>query len=231
MKKRNTTSKKQMLKRAILVCGILASALSVGMGAMSEIEWQRTIYDCLKNGDKSGCQALIDSLPSVEECHKYKYNGESACGKMCLIYDLADNIEGAIPYCEKALTLEDGEDDGSKPLGLGLLYFKLNDYFNAKKYYEIGCNKANIFACDSLGRMYEEGQGVRQDYHKAAEFYKKACDMEYAGACNQLGLLYFNGQGVRQNLSIAKQYAGKACDLGNQIGCDNYKSLHSQGVQ
>ena len=117
---------------------------------------------------------------------------------------------------------------------MGLAYDKLNDYFNAKKYYEIGCNKVGDMqsgSCHNLGLMYYEGQGVRQDYHKAAELYKKACDMKDAMACNNLGALYGEGLGVKQNLTIAKQYYGKACDLGDQIGCDNYKNYNEAGVQ
>lgn len=113
---------------------------------------------------------------------------------------------------------------------LGYAYGVLQDYYNSKKYYEIGCDKGNndlIHAenCFNLGIMYHNGKGVRQDYHKAAELYKKACDMKLGDACTNLCSLYGNGQGVRQNLSTAKQYCGKGCDLGNQMGCDNYKKI------
>lgn len=167
-------------------------------------------------------------MPSVEECNN------DDCREICNIYNYADNKEGAIPYCEKAVTL--GDNDISWQLGY--FYLESNDYFNAKKYFEIACNKFSDndelrkgTSCYELGVMYAKGRGVRQDYHKAAELYKKACDIKKALACNNLGFLYDEGLGVRQNLSLAKQYYGKACDLGNQIGCDNYKSLHSQGVQ
>ncbi|RDU51662.1 sel1 repeat family protein [Helicobacter sp. MIT 01-3238] len=115
-------------------------------------------------------------------------------------------------------------------------YYKLQDYYNAKKYYEIACNKGNdeysqAEDCYNLGVLYNGGQGVRQDYYKAHELWKKACDMKYGFACNNLGVRYINGQGVRQNSSTAKQYFGKACDLGSQNGCDNYRKLNNQGVQ
>lgn len=131
----------------------------------------------------------------------------------------------AIPYYEKAIDLGDNS-------GYGLLsdtYYKLQDYYNSKKYDETSCNKGNSVSCHNLGLMYDEGKGVRQDYHRAHELYKKACDMKSAKACNNLGVLYVKGQGVRQNLSIAKQYYGKACDLGSQMGCDNYKELNKAG--
>ncbi|MGX3045276.1 tetratricopeptide repeat protein [Helicobacter sp. T3_23-1056] len=224
-KMQNPTSKKPTLKRAILICGILASVLSVGMGAMSDDEWERASYNCNK-GDENACQALIDNgLPSVEQCNK------DACILIGAVFSGEGYYREAIPYLEKAIAFGDNRGYGM----LGVIYESLlNDYFNAKKYFEISCNKVSDLQADScynLGLMYSDGKGVRQDYHKAHELWKKSCDMKLANACNNLGVLYTNGQGVKQNLSIAKQYFGKACDLGDQIGCDNYKKYNEAGVQ
>lgn len=46
MKKETQQAKKQTLKKVILVCGILASAISVGMGAMSGNELKRASGNC-----------------------------------------------------------------------------------------------------------------------------------------------------------------------------------------
>ncbi|MGX2984447.1 tetratricopeptide repeat protein [Helicobacter sp. 23-1048] len=239
------------MKKLVLICGILAGVLS-GMDAMSEEdkerfsniveaikqrdersdeEWEKAKYNCHFNNDKSACQALIDDgLASVEQCTKE--TGTNNCIFVGGIYNQAGHYREAIPYLEKAIAL--GDNGAYELLLLGLTYIALNDYFNAKKYFEIGCNKVSYLQsqfCYNLGVMYYNGKGVRQDYHKARELYKKACDMKDAEACNNLGVLYGKGQGVRQNLSIAKQYYGKACDLGQQVGCDNYKLLNNQGVQ
>ena len=212
------------MKKLVLVFGILAGALSVGMSAMSKNELERAGYNCL-DGDTSACQALIDNgLPSVEECTK------DTCIFFGAVYHTAGHFREAIPYFERAIAL----GNNSAYDLLGLTYADLNDYFNAKKYFEIGCNKVSDMqseSCYNLGVMYVEGQGVREDYHKARELYKKACDMKNGFACNNLGALYGKGQGVKQNRSIAKQYYGKACDLGNQLGCDNYKEYNEKGVQ
>ena len=213
------------MKKLALVCGILVSVVSVGMGAMSEEELERANYNCVENDDKNACYALINNgLPSVEWCDK------DSCRPVGLIYNMAGRYREAISYSEKAIAL--GDNYGYSLLAMA--YNKLQDYYNAKKYYEIACEKVNAAQaenCHNLGVMYYEGRGVRQDYAKAAELYKKACDMKYGGACNNLGVLYNNGQGVRQNLSTAKQYLGKACDFGEQMGCENYKKLYSRGVQ
>ncbi|MGX3044632.1 tetratricopeptide repeat protein [Helicobacter sp. T3_23-1056] len=215
------------MKKAIFVCGILAGLVSVGYSAMSDDERTRAKHNCFDNDDKSACQALIDNdLYSVEQCDEY------TCGFAGMVYMQAGLHKGSIPYFEKLIAL--GDNDAYHLLGFA--YDRLNDYFNAKKYYEISCNTGNATlgqkdSCFGLGYMYHTGKGVRQDYHKARELWKKACDMKNAMACNNLGALYGEGLGVKQNLTIAKQYYGKACDLGDQTGCDNYKNYNEAGVQ
>lgn len=218
----------KLLKRLTFALGILMGVVNIGMGAMSNDEWNRAKYNCAEN-DKSACQAIIDNgLPSVGQCDK------ESCGPIGAVYYKAERYKEAIPYFEKAIAL--GDNKRYPMFLLARSYDKLQDYYNAKKYYEIGCSKGNedlsqADNCYNLGLMYNEGQGVRQDYYKAAELYKKACDMKYGAACNNLGLLYAKGQGVKQNHSTAKHYFGKACDLGEQVGCNNYKILYEQGIK
>lgn len=197
------------ITKCVLACGILVGAVSVSTGAMSEKELLKATDDCFGNGDKIACQAIIDNggLPSMEQC-------DNRCGAVGALYNLAGRYREAIPYFEKAIVLGDNRGYGS----LADVYYNLQDYYNAKKYYEIACNKDYELACSVLGQMYHDGQGVSQNYHKAYKLYIKACDMKFSLACNNLGFLYGKGQGVKQNLSTAKQYFGKACDLGNQMG-------------
>ena len=215
------------MRKLVLVCGILASVVSVGMGAMSDEEWERAKHNCFQNKDKNACYALInDGLVSVQQCYIGK--GKGSCGVVGLTYYEVGRYREAIPYLKKVIALGDNDVYAF----LGRAYYELQDYYNAKKYAEIGCNKGNgvLFqaeVCFNLGLMYIKGEGVRQDYHKAHELYKKSCDMKYGRACNNLGVLYDKGLGIRQNLSTAKQYYGKACDLGFQERCDNYKLLHN----
>ncbi|MGX3044629.1 tetratricopeptide repeat protein [Helicobacter sp. T3_23-1056] len=153
----------------------------------------------------------------------------------------------AISYYEKLIASGDnrGYDSLARVYHLGL-----GDYVNAKKYYEIVCDKVSDSqsnSCFQLAAMYADELNiyngvVRRDYHKAAELYKKVCNMkeksfETMYACNRLGVLYRDGKGVAQNLSIAKQFFGKACDLAcdfgfiSFLGCDNYKDLNEAGVK
>ena len=229
------------MKKLVLACGILVSVVSVSLGAMSQEEWDRARHNCIENKDKNACQALIDNeWVSVEQCNV------SNCTRMGTLYVRAGRYRESIPYLEKAITLGDDRAYGL----LGMAYGNLQDYYNAKKYDEIMCNKglgnfisnhflilngyseenilhymllAQAESCVRLGKMYNLGEGVRQDYHKAAELLKKACDMNLSDGCFFLGYLYYEGKGVRKNLYTAKQYYGKSCDLGNQMGCFLYE--------
>ena len=236
------------MKKLALVCGILASvvvSISVGVWAMSGNELDRARDNCLNNEDKSACEAFfMNALPNVEQCYgegvscffdtfpSVEQCDKNTCFVVGLSYGGARRYKEAIPYFEKAIAL--GENYAA-PF-LATIYGNLRDYPNEKKYFEMGCNKGNgdlvqALACSSLGEMYYDGKGVRQDYAKAAELWKKACDMKLGIACGYLGALYGKGEGVRQDKSIAKQYFGKACDLGNQLGCDDYRTLNERGVE
>lgn len=227
------------MRKLMLACGILASVVSVSMGAMSQEEWDRNYYDCIEvsrgtplvesKSNKNACQALINhsiemGWGSLERCIK------DNCEMIGKLYFLVERYREAIPYLEKAIAL----GDTTACVTLGNTYFQIEDHYNANKYYKIGCEKVDAnqaISCHNLGTSYAKGQGVLQDYHKAVELLKKACDMKFGTSCGALGSMYEGGKGVRQNLSTAKHYSGKACDLGSQTGCDNYRKLNNQGVQ
>ena len=47
------------------------------------------------------------------------------------------------------------------------------DYQKAARYYEKACDANHAAACNDLGFLYGEGQGVSQDYKRAAALYKR----------------------------------------------------------
>lgn len=165
------------IAKCVLACGILASVVSVGMGAMSEEEWERARHNCFKNNDKSACEALIDNgLVSVEHC-----NG--VCVAVGEFYYEAERYREAILYFEKAIAL--GDNRGY--ILLGMAYDKLQDYYNAKKYYEIACDINDVaYVCLVVAKMYDRGQGVKRNSSTAAQYYHKACNLGDQRACSAI---------------------------------------------
>lgn len=63
---------------------------------------------------------------------------------------------------------------------LGTLYFNglsvEKNILTAINYYERSCNNGNVFGCNELGKINNEGMAfVKKDQSKAKEFYTKAC--------------------------------------------------------
>src|SRR5260370_32716914 len=83
------------------------------------------------------------------------------------------------------------------------------------------CKKANYASCDSLGLMYEDGDGVAKDAKRAEELYRRACDGGHANGCTNLGVLYQNGNGVVKDGARAAKLYQRACDGGSFMGCSN----------
>ena len=70
-----------------------------------------------------------------------------------------------------------------------------------------------------LGRMYEDGDGVRQDDAEAVKWYRKAAEQGIAGAQFYLGVMYhFGGDGVRQDDAEAVKWYRKAAEAGQRWG-------------
>ena len=69
----------------------------------------------------------------------------------------------------------------------------------AAELYERAANQGNEYAQYELGKMYEEGTGVKKDEKKAAELYEKAANQGNSKAQFQLGQMYEEGRGVEKN--------------------------------
>jgi len=191
------------------------------------------------------CVSLLNLACTDEaaECHKLAANNQNS---------------EAIPFCEKACNLNDGE--GCFYLGLFYRYsgatqdaarlkrlMNLTDNYSgatqdvaqdvaqklsAATYYEKACNLNYALGCLELGLLYEVGNGVRQDYQMAKTYHEKACDLNYGTGCFVLARLYERGHVLKNSQTAkgyAKEYYGKACYLGNKYGCDDYQKLDKKG--
>ncbi|MDF7675600.1 tetratricopeptide repeat protein [Neisseriaceae bacterium ESL0693] len=79
-------------------------------------------------------------------------------------------------------------------------------------------------AYNSIGTMYEFGEGVPQSYTKAFEYYKKAGDRGNVMAYGNTGALYDRGLGVKRNVPFAMELYFKGMNKGDS------KSINNLGV-
>src|SRR6267378_250186 len=83
------------------------------------------------------------------------------------------------------------------------------------------CEKAKYASCNSLGLMYEEGNGAAKDAKRAEELYRRACDRGSFTACSNLGAMYGSGDGIAKDEKVAIKLYQQACDGGEGRGCKN----------
>ena len=107
----------------------------------------------------------------------------------------------------------------------GLSSYKGKQFSQAAKLYLRACDGGERKGCNSLGLMYENGEGVAQDLNRAADLFKRACDAGGSQGCVNLGSMYLRGQGVPKDLDRAADLFKKACDAGLDRGCENLARL------
>ncbi|MDE7135473.1 MAG: sel1 repeat family protein, partial [Muribaculaceae bacterium] len=91
---------------------------------------------------------------------------------------------------------------------------QMSDYTEAVKWYLKAAEQGDVRAQKSLGRMYENGQGVTQNYTEAVKWYRKAAEQGDAAAQYNLGDMYKYGYGVYQNSQEAVRWYRKAAEQG-----------------
>ena len=89
------------------------------------------------------------------------------------------------------------------------------DYTAAMKWYLKAASQGDAEAENSIGYMYDNGQGVKEDNATAARWYRKAADHGLAAAQYNLGIDYENGTGVSRDLDQARAWMQKAAAGGD----------------
>ena len=77
----------------------------------------------------------------------------------------------------------------------------------------------------SLGRAYENGNGVAQDHSEAAEWYRKAAGQDETDALYLLADLYRRGDGVAQDDAKAEYWYRKAAHWNHEAAQKTLSSL------
>ena len=175
----------------------IAISLNAPKATMSNNEWEKAYEKCL-NEDFSACQRLVDNgLASVLQCEKY------SCNKIGTILRNIGRIDEAMKYYKRAISL--GNYEGYRFLGILYGSFK-KDFTNAKKNYEIACDKyKEKESCFLLALMYEKNEGIPQDTQKATYYHKKACDLG-SEICKSFNLLKTTLQESKQKWEDCTKY-------------------------
>ncbi len=98
-------------------------------------------------------------------------------------------------------------------LELGQLHkYGLNDYAEARKWFQKAADQGNIEAKKELGWLYKNGEGVNQNFSKALQLFEEAAEEGNADAQTALGLMYDNGEGVPQDYEEAAEWYEKAVE-------------------
>jgi len=103
------------------------------------------------------------------------------------------------------------------------------DYRKAQHIFFGEAMLGNTKAQNSLGFMYEKGQGVQQDDMEAVKWFRKAASQGDALAQSNLGTHYAKGQGVPQNDKEAAKWFTIAAKQGEPLSQLNIGIMYALG--
>jgi TPR repeat protein len=84
------------------------------------------------------------------------------------------------------------------------------DYATAIRLLRPLADRGDALAQESLGKMYEFGEGVPEDYATAVSWYRKAAEQGDVDAQWDLGRMYYGGRGVPENNVLAHMWLNLA---------------------
>ena len=116
-----------------------------------------------------------------------------------------------------------------KVIANALECYNQGEYRTARDYFLKLAEKGNPEAQNYLGRMYDEGHGVKQSDKDAVEWYRKAAGQGYAAAQFNLGKMYANGRGVLQSDKDAVEWYRKAAEQGDSTAQCNLGYMYDLG--
>ena len=90
-------------------------------------------------------------------------------------------------------------------------------------------NEGNPVAAYYLGRMYDEGLGVKADTTTALRYFEQADKGYNSDATVKLGLKALKGEGITQNVDLGIQYLKKAAYAGNENALYELGNLYENG--
>ena len=128
------------------------------------------------------------------------------------------------------LTRQAQSGDAAAQVDLANEYYQQGNHAKAFEWYTKAVGQGHATAQYNLGRMYDNGHGVRQDDQKAFEWYTKAANQGHADAQYTLGVMYDYGRrGVLQDYQKAFEWFTKAANQGHAKAQYNLGWMYENG--
>ena len=136
-----------------------------------------------------------------------------AAYKLGEIYERGGNGDVAFEWYDQAAK----HGDADMQYRVGVKHYDAGDYKQAVKFFYDAANGGQRDAQVNLGKMLEDGRGVKKDERVAFEWYWKAAEQGVGDAWYALGQMYEQGRGgARKDREKAKEYYRRAVELGSE---------------
>ena len=135
------------------------------------------------------------------------------------------NLVRAFEWYKKAVAL--GNVDAQYTYA-GFCY-KAGDFAHAVDYYTKAAEQGHAKAQYSLGKCYQDGEGVDRNCLTAVKWYFKAAEQGDIDAQYALASCYKVGIGVEKNLELAAEWYTKAADGGHKLAQHVMAKCYSEG--
>lgn len=99
-----------------------------------------------------------------------------------------------------------------------------------QKLKEIAYTGRNPYAQECLGKLYYNGEGVKQNYYFAKRYFEVAALQGKADSNEYLGIMYENGWGGEQNYQKAKDYYLQAIKQGKTSCLYRLANMYERGL-
>ena len=171
---------------------------------------------CSSDASKTHICATGDLTDCSKQCNDY---GEpESCGRLGFMWQygvhVAASIETAAPLYEK------GCSGGAQSAcaGVGVIAYGKKDYATALARFQTACDAGNARGCQTLGTLYQNGEGVATDPKRAFDLFARACSGGDPNGCFDEGWTYVK-DAVASSAQLAAPLFRQACDGGVAEGC------------
>jgi TPR repeat protein len=104
------------------------------------------------------------------------------------------------------------------------------EYAEAAKWLRVAADRGYPGCMNSLGYLYEQGQGVEKDWKEAARRYREAAEHGNVKAQGNLGILYLDGRGVTNDVVQAYAWFKLSAMQGGAMGRKYLNDYHDRNL-